>query len=80
MSRRRKRVEEEEHENHERWAVSYSDMMTVLMALFLVLYAISTVDQTKYEELARSLSTDESPTFVNGLLARILSVKPSLAL
>ena len=56
MSRRRKRVEEEEHENPERWAVSYSDMMTVLMALFLVLYAISTVDQTKYEELARSLS------------------------
>ncbi|MGD9955026.1 MAG: transcription antitermination factor NusB [Candidatus Nanopelagicales bacterium] len=31
-------------------------------------------------ELARSLSTDESPAFVNGLLARILSVKPSLAL
>ena len=31
-------------------------------------------------ELARSLSTDESPSFVNGLLARILSVKPSLAL
>ena len=56
MSRRRKRVEEEEHENHERWAVSYSDMMTVLMALFLVMYAISTVDQTKYEELAQSLS------------------------
>ncbi|NKX93562.1 flagellar motor protein MotB [Sanguibacter hominis ATCC BAA-789] len=57
MSRRRKRVEEEEHENHERWAVSYSDMMTVLMALFLVMYAISTVDQTKYEELAQSLSS-----------------------
>lgn len=31
-------------------------------------------------ELARSLSTDESPSFVNGLLARILAVKPSLAL
>ena len=31
-------------------------------------------------ELARSLSTDESPSFVNGLLARILEVKPSLAL
>lgn len=56
MSRSRRRHEEEEHENHERWAVSYSDMMTVLMALFLVLYAISTVDQTKYEELAQSLS------------------------
>jgi len=29
-------------------------------------------------ELARSLSTDESPAFVNGLLARLLAVKPSL--
>ena len=57
MSRRRKRVEEEEHENHERWAVSYSDMMTVLMALFLVMYAISSVDQVKYEELAHSLAS-----------------------
>jgi N utilization substance protein B len=30
-------------------------------------------------ELASSLSTDESPAFVNGLLARLLSLKPSLA-
>jgi N utilization substance protein B len=30
--------------------------------------------------LAKSLSTDESPTFVNGLLARILEIKPRLAL
>ncbi len=29
-------------------------------------------------ELARSLSTDESPAFVNGLLARLLAVKPSV--
>jgi transcription antitermination protein NusB len=29
-------------------------------------------------ELARTLSTDESPAFVNGLLARLLAVKPSL--
>ena len=47
---------EEEHENHERWAVSYADMMTVLMALFLVLYAMSQVDQTKYEQLRSSLA------------------------
>ena len=31
-------------------------------------------------ELAKSLSTEESPSFVNGLLARILEVKPQLAL
>jgi N utilization substance protein B len=29
-------------------------------------------------QMARELSTDESPTFVNGLLARILSLKPRL--
>ncbi|WP_298462409.1 flagellar motor protein MotB [uncultured Cellulomonas sp.] len=54
--RRTKGGHEEEHENHERWAVSYADMMTVLCALFIVLYAMSTVDQVKYEALAQSLS------------------------
>ena len=48
--------EEEEHENHERWAVSYADMMTVLLALFIVLYAMSVVDQTKFDELRVSLA------------------------
>ncbi|PWJ52584.1 chemotaxis protein MotB [Quadrisphaera granulorum] len=47
---------EEEHENHERWAVSYADMMTVLMALFLVLFAMSSIDVKKFEELRTSLA------------------------
>lgn len=47
---------DEEHVNHERWLVSYSDMITVLMALFIVLYAISQVDQQKFEELRMSLA------------------------
>lgn len=53
---RHRKHEEEEHENHERWAVSYADMMTVLLALFIVLYAISVVDKTKFEELRTSLA------------------------
>jgi chemotaxis protein MotB len=53
---RRKHEEHEEHENHERWAVSYADMMTVLLGLFIVLFAMSQVDQTKFEELRRSLA------------------------
>ncbi|WP_062204810.1 OmpA/MotB family protein [Demequina salsinemoris] len=48
--------EEEEHENHERWAVSYADMMTVLVALFIVLYAMSQVDEAKFEALKESLA------------------------
>lgn len=53
---RRRREEPEEHVNHERWLVSYSDMMTVLMALFLVMYAIGQVDAGKFEALKSSLS------------------------
>ena len=53
---KKKRGEEEEHVNHERWLVSYADMVTVIMALFIVLFAISQVDQDKYESLRASLS------------------------
>jgi len=53
---RRSGGHEEEHVNHERWLVSYSDMITVLMALFIVLFAISQVDQDKYIALRDSLS------------------------
>jgi chemotaxis protein MotB len=54
---RRRREDHEEHENHERWAVSYMDMVTVLMCMFIVLFAMSTVDQDKYEKLRNSLAT-----------------------
>jgi chemotaxis protein MotB len=55
--RRRKHHEEhEEHENHERWLVSYADMITVLMALFIVLFAMSTIDEVKFWELRASLA------------------------
>lgn len=54
--RKSKKVHEEEHENHERWAVSYADMMTVLVGLFIVLYSMSQVDQVKFEALRESLA------------------------
>ena len=41
----------EEHENHERWLVSYADFITLLFAFFVVLYAISTVDQNKVRQV-----------------------------
>lgn len=53
---RKKAVHEEEHENHERWLVSYADMMTLLMALFIVMFAISQVDQKKFAELSGGLA------------------------
>jgi chemotaxis protein MotB len=54
---RRKRHEEEEPENSERWMASYMDMVTVLMCMFIVLFAMSVVDQKKYDELRNSLAT-----------------------
>ena len=47
---------DEEHENGERWLLSYVDMVTVLMCLFIVLFAISQVDQTKFIQLRESLA------------------------
>ncbi|MGY1630983.1 flagellar motor protein MotB [Geodermatophilus sp. SYSU D01186] len=54
--RRPKKHEEEEHENHERWMVSYADMLTLLFVLFVVLFAMSQVDKEKFAALASGLS------------------------
>jgi len=52
MARRR---HEEEHENHERWLVSYADFITLLFAFFVVMYAISSVNEGKYRVLSDSM-------------------------
>lgn len=53
MPRRRKR--EDEHENHERWLVSYADFITLLFAFFVVMYSLSSVNEGKYRVLSDSL-------------------------
>jgi chemotaxis protein MotB len=55
-SRRRARHEEEEHDNHERWLVTYADMLTLLMVLFIVMFALSQVDEHKYNALRAGLA------------------------
>lgn len=55
-SRSRRGAAEPEHENHERWMISYADMMTLLMVLFIVLFAISQVDQRKFAALKEGLT------------------------
>lgn len=47
----------EEGHADERWLVSYADMITVLMCLFLVLFAMSSIDANKYAQLKDSLAT-----------------------
>ncbi len=55
MGRRRKPVEE--HENHERWLVSYADFITLMFAFFVVMYAISQVNEGKYRVLSDTLAS-----------------------
>jgi hypothetical protein len=52
MIRRRRHSE---HLNHERWIVSFADMMTLLFALFVVLYALGQADLGKLNELRESV-------------------------
>lgn len=55
----RKRHHDEDHDEHhvdERWLVTYADMVTLLMVLFIVMFAMSTVDEKKYEQLKEGLA------------------------
>jgi len=57
MAKGKKRVEEpEEHVNHERWLVTYADMLTLLMVLFIVMFAISQVDQKRFNQLKNGMA------------------------
>src|SRR5947209_13057595 len=50
-------VSRKRHAQHadERWLLTYADMITLLMALFMVLFSISVVNKGKFDELAKAL-------------------------
>lgn len=54
MALRRKRVD---RDNHERWLISYADFITLMFALFVVLYALSSVNEGKYKAMGLSLGS-----------------------
>jgi chemotaxis protein MotB len=54
-SRGRRGAAEEAEESDERWLLTYADMITLLMALFMVLFSISSVNTAKFATLQRSL-------------------------
>jgi len=53
MARRR---HAEDHHNHEAWAIPYADLMTLLLAFFVVMYAISSLNEGKYRVMADALT------------------------
>jgi chemotaxis protein MotB len=65
-ARRHKKHHHEEHENHERWLVSGYDMMTLLFAVFVVLFAISSTNISKVKALQQSLQEAFSGPVLTG--------------
>ena len=56
-SRKSYKHEEEAHENEERWLLTYADMITLLMVLFIVLFSIGQTDLKKFEQLREGLAS-----------------------
>lgn len=51
----------EEHENHERWLVSYADFITLLFAFFVVMYSVSAVNEGKFRTVSESIKAALNP-------------------
>jgi chemotaxis protein MotB len=81
MARRRKG--EDEHENHERWLVSYADFITLLFAFFVVMYSLSSLNEGKYRIMSDSVvsafrniaSNSDSPRIIS---SPIPSIRPQV--
>src|SRR5919197_4118530 len=69
MARHRRRGHEDpevEHDESERWLVSFADMMTLLFALFMVLFSISSVNTSKFDALQKALQDAFSGKVLSG--------------
>lgn len=63
---KKKHEEHEEHVNHEAWVIPYADMLTLLMALFLVMWATGQTDKAKFERVAANIRAEFSAAVLDG--------------
>jgi chemotaxis protein MotB len=71
---RRKR--EPEHENHDRWLVSYADFITLLFAFFVVMFATSQTDNAKAQQVSDSVKKALAGQPIASVVAAILGNGP----
>jgi len=86
MRRKRSFLDNRESDNHDRWLVSYADFVTLLFAFFVVMYAVSSVNEGKYRVLSDSLTSAfqtkvrqpgiEQPGALPDTQARALDIPP----
>lgn len=68
-----KRKKHSEHENHERWLISYADFITLLFAFFVVMYATSQSDNEKQAKFEKSFKKAMGMFSTSGSSAGILN-------
>ena len=67
MAGKKKKGGEAEHENSERWLLTYADMITLLVAFFIMLYSMSVMNQAKFQQLAISVRSGFGESSMNGV-------------
>lgn len=70
------RKKHEEHENHERWLVSYADFITLLFAFFVVMYSTSSIQEGKYRAVSDSAQAAFNPS---SQTAKKIEIGPKLS-
>jgi chemotaxis protein MotB len=69
--------EHEEHANHEAWVIPYADLLTLLMEMFIALFAMSSVDSTKFKALALGFNQAlNGPALDTGVFAKTAGDTP----
>lgn len=61
-----KRHKEEEHVSSDRYLITYSDLITLLLGLFVILYAVSSIDEEKYKQISMAFSDYFTPSQLQG--------------
>ncbi|TDF93465.1 flagellar motor protein MotB [Paenibacillus piri] len=69
-----------DHENHERWLITYADLITLLLIFFVIMYAMSKIDTEKYQVLSQALNfefkkADSVLPQGQGVLGRVSTAK-----
>src|SRR5947209_17488362 len=69
----RRRGHDAAHENHERWLLTYADLITLLMVFFVVLYSMSSADSTKWQKVSVALQQAFNVDVLQGQTATSIS-------